>query len=771
MTSILITQCLQKDFIEPIGRYDALPNQLHIGASESKRLMGERPDEGPLRLFMKWALAEPQSKLEIIHIRDYHDATDPAQSAHLAQFGLHCLKDSAGSEFVYQSDMQMRPNPLIVDASGMNDFYQTNLEELLLPYKGKSIQVGLIGVWTDAKIFFLAYELMTRYPEFDLAICEALTASSSRSMHFIAVEQIRRTLGVRICSTIGEFSSFLAGQSIDLPLAKYNVLDNQRIQFEGNLELSELDERMLLYLFRDAKQLKVKQLAGGFSGNSVLQAWATDVYGHHQPPHVIKIGERDLMAQEKSAFERIQETLGNVAPAIVDTVELGKRMAVKYRYAAMQGDSTITFKKFYETIDDTNRIEGVISSVFDDRLGRFYEAAILEPLNLLDYYGFQSQFGPGIRNRITQLLQLNEDQQQSEKIEVAGNIIRHPALFYENDLDTLKSFDTRDHFTSWLHGDLNGANIILDSSYNVWIIDFFHTHRGHILRDLIKLENDIQYIFTPLESEDDLKSACRLTDHLLSYEDAAIVPETIVLPTPLLKALTTIQSLRQRYAKLIENDRDPYQLDCAFARYAIHTISFDESSKLQRLWALYAGARHIERLRNRLIETRRLRVDYLKTKSKSSKIGITMLPGRRDRRRDLYEDLAALNSQKVESIICLLTDYEFELYGVPNLLDAYQKAGFTVLHSPIVDQSVPSFAQIDQILNYIDSQLSNNKHLLIHCVGGLGRSGTIAACYLIGREGFSVEQALQTVRSSRSPRSIENQKQEDFIRRFAKRTQ
>ena len=31
---------------------------------------------------------------------------------------------------------------------------------------------------------------------------------------------------------------------------------------------------------------------------------------------------------------------------------------------------------------------------------------------------------------------------------------------------------------AWVHGDLNGANIILDAQGNVWLIDFFHTGPG-----------------------------------------------------------------------------------------------------------------------------------------------------------------------------------------------------------------------------------------------------------------------------------------------------
>ena len=774
MPSLLITQCLQNDFVERINRYDPLPNQLHIGAFESLRLLGERPEDGPLRHFMQWALHH--TNMPVIHIRDWHDPDDPEQARHLSQFGPHCIQNTPGAEFVYQNDMTSDQQSNIVNASGMNDFYRTNLEELLEPYKNQKVRVGLIGVWTDAKISYLAYELMTRYQNFEIAVCDALTASSSRSLHFIALEQLKRNIGVQIIPSIGEFSSFLSNERIDLPIPKSALVDPQKLKIEDDYQPTKTDRNMLLFLFRDSTDVYLKKLSGGFSGNIILRAKSFDIYGHKQPAYVIKMGDRDLINQEKQAFERVQETLGNTAPSIVDASELQDRAAVKYRYAAMQGEQSTTFKDFYQSTNDTDRIKEILSTVFADRLGRFYDASVSEPLNLLDYYEFSPTFAPGIRKRVSQILAdtngtESATDQTNETIEIVDGVrCRHPALFYENDLTRLKGFDRREHFTSWVHGDLNGANIILDSSLNVWIIDFFHTQRGHILKDLVKLENDIFYIFTKLQDEADLRQAIRLTDHLFSYQDVAIVPDLIDGLSPsLYKALETIRHLRSYYEKLVQHDRDPYQLDCAIARYAIHTLSFDESSALQKKWALYAGARHIERIRYRLIESKGLRIDFLKTDTKADQIGITILPGRRDRHRLLADDIETIKDKGVSSILCLLSDNEFDQYGVNDLLEQYRQHQFTVMHSPIVDQSIPSFKQMDTILDFLDKAIANDEKVLIHCVGGIGRSGTVAACYLSTRHNMTAEDAIDIVRQSRSPRMIENQRQEDFCRRYTTR--
>ena len=48
-----------------------------------------------------------------------------------------------------------------------------------------------------------------------------------------------------------------------------------------------------------------------------------------------------------------------------------------------------------------------------------------------------------------------------------------------------------------VHGDLNGANILVDSESIVWVIDFAFTAPGHVLKDLAKLENTCLFEYSP----------------------------------------------------------------------------------------------------------------------------------------------------------------------------------------------------------------------------------------------------------------------------------
>src|SRR5688572_9399694 len=104
MQSLLITDCLQNDFVGSIAKFDGLPNALHVGHDESLRLLGPNPAEGPIARVIAWAHARSDAELKVIHVRDWHDSDDSTQQGHLQQFGAHCVRDTPGSEFVFRTD-------------------------------------------------------------------------------------------------------------------------------------------------------------------------------------------------------------------------------------------------------------------------------------------------------------------------------------------------------------------------------------------------------------------------------------------------------------------------------------------------------------------------------------------------------------------------------------------------------------------------------------------------------------------------------------------
>ncbi|EPG72992.1 cyclin-dependent kinase inhibitor 3 [Leptospira fainei serovar Hurstbridge str. BUT 6] len=198
--------------------------------------------------------------------------------------------------------------------------------------------------------------------------------------------------------------------------------------------------------------------------------------------------------------------------------------------------------------------------------------------------------------------------------------------------------------------------------------------------------------------------------------------------------------------------------------YAVHTLSFEESSIAQKKWALYASGICAAKVLDAIRLSKRLRIDKISIKNRSGVIGLTLLPGRKDRNRDLPQDIKTLKEEGVNRVISLLTENEYSEYGVIEIKEVYKTEGLDPIFFPILDQRIPDRKSLNELLEKIDKDLLSGKNVLIHCVGGLGRSGTIVAAYLILCSGYTVDEAIRTVREVRSERAIESIEQEEFLR-------
>ena len=89
--------------------------------------------------------------------------------------------------------------------------------------------------------------------------------------------------------------------------------------------------------------------------------------------------------------------------------------------------------------------------------------------------------------------------------------------------------------------------------------------------------------------------------------------------------------------------------------------------------------------------------------------------------------------------------------------------GIKCYHSPIVDMSIPTEAQVRKILREING---HGGPLMIHCAAGIGRTGTIIALYLVD-EGMGSREAIELVRKKRNG-SIQTTAQENIIHDWAR---
>ncbi|WP_338466247.1 ADP-ribosylglycohydrolase family protein [Novosphingobium sp. ZN18A2] len=148
-------------------------------------------------------------------------------------------------------------------------------------------------------------------------------------------------------------------------------------------------------------------------------------------------------------------------------------------------------------------------------------------------------------------------------------------------------------------------------------------------------------------------------------------------------------------------------------------------------------------------------------------IGITFCPGKKQANaatgawnRDLALDVEAIQRWNAAAVVTLVEPHELVSLGVRDLGATVAHAHMAWYHLPIRDAGVPGFAfehawrEKGEELRAI---LRDGFNVLVHCKGGLGRAGTIAARLLI-ELGVSDMEAKDMVREAR-PGAIETAEQ------------
>lgn len=91
--------------------------------------------------------------------------------------------------------------------------------------------------------------------------------------------------------------------------------------------------------------------------------------------------------------------------------------------------------------------------------------------------------------------------------------------------------------------------------------------------------------------------------------------------------------------------------------------------------------------------------------------------------------------------------------------------GMDYLHVPTADLTAPTVDDTDRAVEFIRGRVDEGRPVMVHCAAGLGRAGTILACYLVRHCGMSAAKAVREIRKQR-PGSIQSGEQEAAVEHY-----
>lgn len=122
-----------------------------------------------------------------------------------------------------------------------------------------------------------------------------------------------------------------------------------------------------------------------------------------------------------------------------------------------------------------------------------------------------------------------------------------------------------------------------------------------------------------------------------------------------------------------------------------------------------------------------------------------------------FDEFDWILKQGINSIVTMTED---------SLPDEWTKS-IDYLHVPTPDLTAPHIEQIEMAIDFLHQNISENKGTMVHCAAGLGRAGTILACYFVKYHKMAAKDAIHKIRTAR-PGSIQSEIQEISISLFEK---
>ncbi len=331
-------------------------------------------------------------------------------------------------------------------------------------------------------------------------------------------------------------------------------------------------------LFHESDEVRFGRTLQGHSHCTVVLAQQVSEGG--AGTHLaVKFGPRANISQEAKNYEKyVKPKVPSCATLQLGPVWSCKMGAIAYSFVGEQGSLVKAFLDYYaDKHISTEQIRQLLSHLFDESCKYWYEGkrrpeeSERKPLDILYRTDLNLLDAPHIaklKSRCDFLLHhkprgnasiqaLNDGALHVQIAERPPLTLPDPIrfVFDEHNSETGSDFFPTPSQVAITHGDMHSGNIIVgDGGRNTWLIDFYKTGWGHVLRDFAELESDVK--FTLLQA-DSLRDRYDL-------EQALLAPQSLNEPLDgLLKrptaaqtrALETIQNLRELAYRITETER------------------------------------------------------------------------------------------------------------------------------------------------------------------------------------------------------------------------
>ncbi|HAW50176.1 TPA: hypothetical protein DCX16_04435 [bacterium] len=373
------------------------------------------------------------------------------------------------------------------------------------------------------------------------------------------------------------------------------LLDEISIKgIEAEEEKKKIEEELgevFKKLFYLAEKITILPLSSrGYSKTGVVLVEPSQDDEGTFAPRIVKFGPRKDIERESQNYKNHVKPFVQLRPTEAEEPAYTKNLGgMIYTLVGSRNPETICDFREYYSNKEAEDLRITLKELFEETCERWYQnRGNKVDMELGELY--KEQIG------LTQK-KLEKALKDTFQNYMGKTLINFPGLEKDfiNPVIWLK--DKVFHFSTYrcrTHGDLNGKNILVDEDGHPWLIDFFRTGYGHILRDFVELEVDIKFNY--LETSN-IKA-------LYEFEKSLISPKKFDEPyyfenknniSELEKVFAVIKSLRNLAHDVVKPSNDLLEYYIGLLYHTINIIRYDKAKDVKR-HALLSASLICERL-------------------------------------------------------------------------------------------------------------------------------------------------------------------------------
>ena len=363
----------------------------------------------------------------------------------------------------------------------------------------------------------------------------------------------------------------------------------------GRQEITDLLQR----IFHKAEHIFIKPMKNGLSSGAIVLVTPT-TNGSIQQDIVVKFNEREKAERESQNYKDFVESYvgGSRRTQQLNFRATGKLGGIAYSFV---GAKATEFQRFSGLYASKNGVElkRVIDNLFTETCQAWYRNTLtaneLSKSLSADYKEWLKLDNNKLLSALMTIVE------RSGLTKLAFSDPNHPAqatiLFKERGVKLTNPFPiSHAAFAyngpyAYTHGDLHEGNILVDSYFQTWLIDFYQSGLAHPVRDFALLESAIRFYLQD--------SGCPTT-HLYDWECSLLQVQSLedepkanpplILDAELAKATELVLHIRRLLSQILpEMTLRDYLISLYFHALKVLTLPKKFNDR-QRVHALFTAA-------------------------------------------------------------------------------------------------------------------------------------------------------------------------------------